>query len=322
MEGIQSCGTARGCALDPPDSRFQQTTTRLSALSVSAEQSADITILTDEGDTVMLSSREYAEAELLTYEHFSATHLGYDREETQQVDFEAGSELALFVQGDLNDQEMADIQSLLSDLGAMLKAFLIGAGEHGGSTEAAGELDRFETISAFKADFEYRVSARYLNLEDEQLTLQAAGEAEPAALTESEPDAAATEVPSPATTPAAVAAGQADVPIEASIREADQTAARMAKRVHESGLSGHRRLKHLKKFMKNFLEQFLTSQTVDAKQVQRGQNVIERFMDEIKTSGAAVEIRVSRAAFNLQFASQAYQATDRASTEPAVVESA
>ena len=322
MEGIQSCGTARGCAIDPSDIRFQQTSTRLSALSVSAEQSADITILTDEGDTVMLSSREYAEAELLTYEHFSATHSGYDREEMQQVDFEAGSELALAVQGDLNDQEIADIQSLLSDLGAMLKAFLTGTDERNGSMEVAGELDRFESISAFKADFEYRVSARYVNLEDDRLTFQAAGAAEPAALTESEPDDVATAVPSPATTPAATAAGQAGVPSEASIREADQTAARMAQRVHASGLSGHRRLKHLKKFLKIFLEQFLTTQTVDPKQAQRGETVIERFMDELKTSGAAVEIRMGRAAFDLQIASRAYQATDRASTEPAVVESA
>jgi hypothetical protein len=322
MEGIQSCGTARGCALDPSDTRFQQTSTRLSALSVSAEQSADITILTDEGDTVRLSSREYAEADLLAYEHVSSTHSGYDRAEMQQVDFEAGSELALAVQGDLNDQEMADIQSLLSDLGAMLKAFLTGTGERDGATEVAGELDRFETISAFKADFEYRVSAHYLNFEADQPSLRTAAEAEPGVLTEPEPGDAATAVPSPATTAAATAAGQADVPVEESFREADQAAARMAKRVHESGLSGHRRLKHLKKFLKNFLEHVLTSQAVDAKRVQRGENVIERFLDELKTSGAAVEIRMSRAAFNLQIASHAYQATDRASTEPAVVESA
>ncbi len=310
MEGLHSCGAAHGCAPDPSDIQFQQTSTRLSALSVSAEQSAEITILTDEGDTVMLSSRQHAEADLLTYKHLSCTQQGYNRLDMQRVDFEAESEFTLAVQGNLNDQEAADIQALLKDLGGMLKAFLTGAEETGSPPETAGEFDRFETLSAFKADFEYRVSMHDLNFEADRLSLRTATEPEqPAPL---EPAAAA----------AAAAADPPAVSFDGLGDEAGPVAAKLAKRAHASGFHGHRRMKHLEKFLKNLLQEMLSNQAIDAGQAQRGQSVIERFMGELKTSTAAVEVQISRAAFNFQVISQAYEATSRASIEPAVVESA
>jgi len=306
MEGLHSCGAGRSCALDPSDIQFQQTSTRLNALSVSAEQSAEITILTDEGDTVMLSSREQAEANLLTYEHLSCTRQGYNRQDLQQLDFEAESEFTLAVQGDLNDQEMADIQALLQDLGGMLKAFLTGADENGDLPEAANEVGRFETLSAFQADFRFRVSMHYLNFEFDRMSLRATAEPEQTAAPE----------------PEATAENPSAAPIDGVGDEAGPVAASMAKRARAFGLRGHRRMKHLGRLLENFLQEMLSSRAIDSEQAGRGQSVIERFMDELKRSGAAVEAQMSRTAFNLQIVRYAYEATGQALSEPAVVETA
>jgi hypothetical protein len=310
MEGLHRCGAGRSCALDPSDIQFQQTSTRLNALSVSAEQSAEITILTDEGDTVMLSSYEHAEADRLTYEHLSGTRRGYHRQDLQQLDFEAESEFTLAVQGNLSDQEMADIQALLKDLGGLLKAFLTGADENGALPEAANEIDRFETLSAFQADFEYRVSMTYLNVEADRVSLRTPAEPEQTAALEAGPaTAAAAENPSAA-------------PIDGAGDEAGAVAAGMAKRARAFGLHGHRRRKHLESLLKNFLQETISSQATDTEQARRGQSVIERFMDEFKRPGAAVEVQTSRAAFNLTVVNYAVEATRRTLIEPAVVESA
>ncbi len=306
MEGLHSCGAGRSCALDPSDIQFQQTSTRLNALSVSAEQSAEITILTDEGDTVMLSSREQAEANLLTYEHLSCTRQGYNRQDLQQLDFEAESEFTLAVQGDLNDQEMADIQALLQDLGGMLKAFLTGADENGDLPEAANEVGRFETLSAFQADFRFRVSMHYLNFEFDRMSLRATAEPEQTAAPE----------------PEATAENPSAAPIDGVGDEAGPVAASMAKRARAFGLRGHRRMKHLGRLLENFLQEMLSSRAIDSEQAGRGQSVIERFMDELKRSGAAVEAQMSRTAFNLQIVRYAYEATGQALSEPAAVETA
>jgi hypothetical protein len=316
MEGLHRCGAGRSCAPDPSDIHFQQTSTRLNALSVSVEQSAEITILTDEGDTVMLSSREHAEADLLTYEHLSCTRNGYGRQDLQQLDFEAESEFTLAVQGDLNDQEMADIQALLKDLGGMLKAFLTGAGENDSPPEAAGDSERFETLSAFQADFEYRVSMHYLNFEADRLALRTAAEPEQPAPVEPEAAGAAAPVVT------AAAADPAAVPLDGHGDEAGPVAARMAKRARASGLHGHRRMKHLGRWLENVLQEMLSSQAIDSEQARRGQRVIEQFLDEFKRSGAAVEAQMSRTAFNLQIVRYAYEATGLALSEPAVAETA
>jgi hypothetical protein len=283
MEGIQRCGADRRCALERSDVQFQQASTRLNALSISEEQSSEITIVTDEGDTVMLSSRQNAEVDLLTYEHLVCADRGFRGENVQMVDFEAEREFTLAVQGDLNDQELADIQTLLKDLGDMLKAFLTGEDEGDVSLAIAESIDRCGSLSAFKADFEYRVSLGYLNFEAEQLTLARTG--------------------SP----------QRPAPFEAE-------AASMAKRTREAGVQGHRRLKHLKKFLQVFLKVMHANQVIDTRQVQRGQRVIEKFMNTLQKSADTGEVQPSRLALNRPVAGHAYGTTHTAALEPAVVE--
>ena len=97
---------------------------RLAYLGIKQEQSTDIEIQTAEGDTVTISSDARTEAALLTYKHLAFNGEGYDAEQLQLVDFQADSSFELSVVGDLNEREKADIEALLQDIGARLKAFL------------------------------------------------------------------------------------------------------------------------------------------------------------------------------------------------------
>jgi hypothetical protein len=322
MEGLPCCGAARSGTLDLPDIRYQKPSTRLNGLSLSAEKNSKITIVTDEGDTVLLSTGERSTTAVLTYEHLSGTHHGFIREEMQLLDFETARELTLAVQGDLNDQEIADIQALLKELGGMLKAFLTGSDAGGTTLEAARALDRFETISAFKADFEYRTSLHYLNIEADPPIARKPVCPERVAPVGEEAAIAPTIGFSPASVLAVAGRDQPAVELEVPSVETERVAARMARRVHASGLSGNRRMKHLEKFLKNILKEMLANPVIDNEQAQRGQRVIATFMNELPKPADAVEVLMSRVALKLQRVSRGYEVTMQANLKPAVVEAA
>ena len=176
MEGIQSCTPACRGATHSAPVQFQGEAARLTYLNVSEDTSADINILTAEGDKVSLSSDYHSEATLLTYEHLAYSNSGYEAEQGELVDYSEERKIALSVEGALSDQEMADIQALLADLGEMLKSFLTGGGaEEGGVEETSADLSRYSSLSGFEADFEYSARMQYLNLEADQLAVAAAG---------------------------------------------------------------------------------------------------------------------------------------------------
>lgn len=321
MEGIQSCKPSCDRAFDPPAMKIQGQSARLSCLNVCEEQSAEIAIMTDEGDKVMLSTQQHAEATLLTYEHLVYNNAGYDGEEMELADFTRVREVGIAVEGELNDQELVDIQALLRDLGGMLKAFLTGEVESDDLPEAAGDLSRFSTISGFEADFEYRASVQYLNFEADQLSVQDAAGPQ---LTDTPAPVTTTALPVAASIPVLDPAPAAAAPTAAApmpLRgEAEQTAAKMAKRVNESGLPPRRLLKLLRKFMKNFLKELLANQAIDAEQAQRGESVLDRLIDKVRKSAGGVELRMSRASMNLQSVSRLYEAKAEVELEPAVAE--
>lgn len=320
MEGIQRCGAKHRCAHERPDIQFQQASTQLKVLSIAEEQGSEITIITDDGDTVMLSSRQHAEVNLLTYEHLVCADRGFNRENLQMVDFEADREFTLAVQGDLNDQELADIQALLRDLGGMFKTYLAGEDESDAAAVIAESLDRFGSLSAFTADFEYRVSLSYLNFEAEQLALSRTGGPQRPASLEAQAGIGALPAPFSADATGAAAADQTTVDYDEPQTGAEAVAVRMAKRSREAGVQGHRRLRHLKKFLQVLLKVMLSNQILDSGQAQRGQRVIEKFMSALQKPADTGEAPLSRLALNRSIARHAYGAAHAAALDPAVVE--
>jgi hypothetical protein len=316
MEGIQSWAPTCARPSDPPAFDPQGQSARLSCLNACQEQSAEITIVTDEGDKVMLSAHEHFEATLLTYEHLAYRHAGYEGEQMQLADFTMEHEIALAIEGELNEQEIADIQALLRDLGGTLQTFLTGKGTGDGSPATAGDLSRFSSISAFEADFESRISMQYLQVAADRMAAEA-----PVRLQLADP-AARAAAPIPPSGPEPKAAALTAATLSPHRGDAEQMAAKMAKRVNESGLPPGRLLKLLKKFMKSVLKELLANQTIDGRLAQRGENVLERFIDEVRKSAGAVEVRGSRVSMNLLAVSSLYEAKAELKLQPAVAETA
>jgi hypothetical protein len=321
MEGIQSWDSPCRSAIGPLAIEFPGQSTCLSSLKLCEEQSADIAFMTDEGDKVILSTQQHTEATLLTYEHLAYKNAVYEEEEIGLVDFTMEREVVLAVEGELNEEESTEIQALLKDLGRMLQAFLTGEGASDSPPEAAGDLNRFRTISAFEAEFEYRTSVQYVNVENDQLSVQGAmipqlaGPAEPAATS-----APAAAVSNSDRVPAPAAADEKSAKTVAPRTAAELAARKMAKRVNESGLQPKRFLKRLKKFLKSFLKEMLSNHVIDTEQVQQGERILNKFINEVRKSAGGVEAHMSRASMNPQSVSRLYDAKVEGKLQPAVEE--
>lgn len=339
MEEIQRCTPACRGANNAVPVQFQGEAARLTWLNVSEDKSADISILTAEGDKVTLSSDCHSEATLLTYEHLACGNSGYEAEKGELVDYNEERNVSLSVEGTLNNQEMTEIQALLSDLGEMLKRFLTGEGDGGVDENSAG-LSHYSSLSAFEADFEVSTSMQYLSLEADQLAVKAAGSPklpEPMAASPAPalPPAkvAPTVVQTPQTVaPAAVAAESTPqpaappaVPIAAEpprtvAAQDEQAAGEMAKKVRDSGLRPRRFMKLLKKFLRGLMQEMRANKAVDGEQAKRGESILEKFFDQVASLPAETEIRVSQVSFEQASVKRFFEVKAGKTGQPAVEE--
>lgn len=342
MEGTQSCTPACRGATTAAPVQFQGEAARLAYLNVSEDQSADINILTAEGDKVTLSSDYHSDATLLTYEHLAYSNSGYQAEQGKLVDYTEERKIALSVEGQLSDQEMADIKALLSNLGEMLKAFLTGDGEgEGGVEENSADLSRYGSLSSFQADFEYKASIQYLNLETDQLAVEAAGfpklpaaTAAPAAAaqptaaavaptvalspqTVAPASAAAVSTPKPAAAPAVPVAAETAKP--AAVQD-DQAVGEMTKRVKESGLRPRRFMKLLKRFLRGLMKEMRANNVVDGEQAKRGESILEKFFGQFEPPSGVSEVKATKVSLKQQWASLQYEMKAEVKTQPSVEE--
>lgn len=327
MEGMQNCTSACRGATSAAPVQFQGEAARLSYLNVSADQSTDINIVTAEGDKVTLSSDYHSEATLLTYEHLAYSNSGYEAEKGELVDYNEERNISLSVKGTLSDQEMADIQALLTDLGEMLKSFLTGAGEGaGGVDENSADLSRYSSLSAFEADFEYSASMRYLDLEADQLAVNAAGSPKlaesmavsPAPASQPAATVAPAVVQSPQTVaPVANVAAEPPKPVAA---QDEQAAGKMVKKVKESGLRPMRFMKLLKKFLRSLMQEMRANKAVDSEQAKRGESILEKFFDQVGKPPAESEMRVNQVTFEQASVKRFFEYKAEKNAVPAVEE--
>jgi hypothetical protein len=334
MEGTQTCTPACRGATPPPSIKFQGESAHLTCLKVSEDQSADIDIVTAEGDKVTLSSDQHAEATFLTYEHLVYANSGYEEEEGQFVDYSAERNIALSVEGELNEAELADIRALLADLGQLLKDFL--TGKSGGSLEETStDRHRYSSLSAFEADFEYHANMEYLDLEANQLADETAGrpklsEATPARQPEVSIVPVAADSPQ-AGAPAAAAAVSTPkqqvapaVPLEATPKavasETDETAREMARKLKESGFRPRRLMKLLKKFLRGLMKEMLANHVIDGAQAKRGENILEKFFGQLEKPSAASEATATNVSVKQQWVSLQYEMKAEVQMQPSVEE--
>jgi hypothetical protein len=128
-----------------------------------ARTNADIAITTAEGDQVRLSASTVLQAAYTSYDaqgRLTGQDLAVHATAAQSVTSE---ETAITVAGDLSDEELADVHSLLENLGSIAADFL--AGDVNDAVMRALDLGELDTLTNFDASFEYvqhvRVEQQY-----------------------------------------------------------------------------------------------------------------------------------------------------------------
>ncbi len=332
MEGLHSCTSPCRGATNAAPIQFQGETARLSLLSIREDQSADVDIFTAEGDRVTLSSDYHSEAPRLTYQYLAYGNSGVEAEQGQLLGYTEERNIAMTVEGRLNDQEMADIQALLSELGAMLKAFLTGQGEgEAGVEEPSADLSRYSSLSAFNADFEYSASLQVLNLEADQLAFAATGAPLPppaagaAPLAMPSPQAvvpaaaAAASAPQPVAPPAVTVSAETPKPVAA---QDEHLLGQIAKKVKESGLRPRRFMKLLKKFMRGLMQELRENNAMDGEKAKRGENILEKFFRQMEPPTGTSEAQASRVSLQQHWMSLQYEMKAEVKAPPRLEETA
>jgi hypothetical protein len=288
MECVQSCTSPALRQHDSAATPASYQSSRLNWLSVSEEQQAGFDIVTAEGDKVTLSSDYRAAATLATYEHLALSDSGYRHIEAQMLDFQMEQDIAVTVEGELNPQELADIKSLISDLGTMFKEFLASGGQESPGIDE--EFAKLFSLQSVQAQFEYSASVGYLSAQSDEMTI--GGPVPAPSLSEAEaPIAAAAQhaVPAVDSPPAAT-----PLPPPA---ETVPMADRMTQKVRDSGVKPQKILKLLKKFLKQFLKGLGAQAGGDAEKAKRGESILEKFFDQVGKLPAESEIRVNQVSF-------------------------
>ena len=158
----------------PLSSSFSEEYQRYSELqatrvSVSESQNKDITIFTEEGDKVTLSTDQQCQAQSLTYEGLkqsitSADFQGHSISEESLAMFrreafesKISKNISISVDGDLNKQELKDIKKAIKGIDKIMRNLLYG-GDIVDATAKAAEIGDLSTIAGFEANSRYEKS--------------------------------------------------------------------------------------------------------------------------------------------------------------------
>lgn len=142
---------------NPGQNRQVYEYSRLNLAAVSREQSADITFVTQEGDKVTLSADASFEAAYSTYDSQAQINGSYAESSGRLNTAAVEGEVAISVEGDLNEQEQKEIKQVLSEIFTMMRNFLSGRMDDEPATSLKDiELD---TLATIEAKFEVKESS-------------------------------------------------------------------------------------------------------------------------------------------------------------------
>lgn len=117
---------------------------------------SDIVIETLEGDRVTLSTSTYAAGGYETYEAFALGPGAAAWQYGESAYFESRQELSLSVSGDLNEQELNDINKILRTLDKMMNN--LAAGDLEGALAGSARFSGIDSIASFSADMSITAS--------------------------------------------------------------------------------------------------------------------------------------------------------------------
>lgn len=136
--------------------------------SLSLEHSTDLTITTDEGDTVTLSLASAMETNAGIYRSTSYQDGWAASSQTAFFEFSSSRNMGIEVNGDLNEDELEDIREAMKAIGAMIDDFL--SGDLQEMAKDGELLKNLGTISSLEAAFSYERQVLYGEQEKVQLS--------------------------------------------------------------------------------------------------------------------------------------------------------
>ena len=126
---------------------------QIRAGSLSQKHSTDLTITTDEGDTVTLSLASALEASAGIYRSDSSANGWTASTQTTFFEFSSSQNMAIEINGDLNEAEMEDIREAVKAVGLMIDDFL--SGDLQEMAKDGKLLKELDTVSSLEAAFSY-----------------------------------------------------------------------------------------------------------------------------------------------------------------------
>jgi hypothetical protein len=146
--------------------REQPSVNILTRMHAETRTNADIALTTAEGDQVMLSASTVLQAVYASYDvRGRLAGQGLDVH-TDAAQVAASQGMAITIEGDLNDKELAEVHHVLENFGAIVADFL--AADVDEAVTHALDLGELDTLTNFDASFEY---VQYVRVE-QQYTAQ------------------------------------------------------------------------------------------------------------------------------------------------------
>jgi hypothetical protein len=136
-------------------------------------QTSDIVIHTLEGDTVTLSSSMDTTGSYDTYEALAVGKDGFAYRYGETAHFESRRQLSIAVTGDLNREELEDIDSILGTLDEIMKD--LSAGDLGRALSKSSAFTGIDAIASFSADLNITATLSASRLETASAASSAPG---------------------------------------------------------------------------------------------------------------------------------------------------
>ena len=129
MDSMCSCNLQPFGQSSPEQNQKLSNYSQFNLAAVSREQSADIEILTTEGDRVTLSIDSSFEAAYATYDSKARVNGACTEIQGRLDSVNVERQISIEVEGDLNDQEKKEIKKVMREIFKVMKKFLSGQSE-------------------------------------------------------------------------------------------------------------------------------------------------------------------------------------------------
>ncbi len=122
--------------------------------NASRKETQDITITTEEGDKVTISSLDTLKADYMAFDYSEQLNNQTASLEAEKLNVSSKHAFKMTVEGDLNTEEQKDIENILSQLDGIMKD-LVSGDLDAVMEEALGIIDDNETISGLNATLKF-----------------------------------------------------------------------------------------------------------------------------------------------------------------------